>query len=88
MKVKQPERKIRYDWSAFKENTNLHQIYSVTVRNRYSLLSQDDDDSNNYDHLVTAIAEENITMVPKVKKRNNWIFLMISESAKLGMILC
>ena len=68
-KVKQPERKIKYDWSAFKEDTNLQQRYSIAVRNRYSLLCQDDDDSNNYDHLVTAIAEENINMVPKVKKK-------------------
>ena len=62
MKIKQPERKIKYGWSAFKEDTNLQQRYSVSVRNRYSLLCQDDKDSN-YDHLVTAVAEENINMV-------------------------
>ena len=69
MKIKQLECKIKYDWSDFKEDTDLQQRYSVAVRNRYSLLCQDDDDSNNYDHLVTAIAEENINMVPKVKKK-------------------
>ena len=44
-------------------------IFTISVSNRFSLLCQDDDDSNNYDHLVTAIAEENINMVPKVKKK-------------------
>ena len=65
-KVKQPECKM---WSVFKEDTNLKQRYSIAVWNRYSLLCQDDDDSNNYAHLVAAIAEENINMVLKVKKK-------------------
>ena len=47
MKVKQPECKKRYDWIECFQGR--HQS-SAKIRNRYSLLCQDDDDSNNYDH--------------------------------------
>ena len=71
-----------YDWGAFKEDTRLQRKYSVDVRNRFNVLCEDNDDrdmekesldedvvSRRYGNLITAIAETNESMVPKIEKK-------------------
>ena len=74
-KTKQPERKVRYDWNKFKNDVDLQQRYTVTVKNRYHLLCQDDDNNeDNYDHFISAINETNANLVPKIKKKKRLDF--------------
>ncbi len=58
-----------------KNDVDLQQRYTVSVKNRYDLLCQDDNtDEDNYDHFITAIDETGAILVPKIKKKKRLDF--------------
>ena len=72
-KSKRLPKRVVYDWDAFKCNDELQSEYTVNVRNRYSLLSMEDDSSDittQYERLTTAIAEANEKLLPRRKKQS------------------
>ena len=65
---KTPQRNNNYDWSVLK-STELQEMYTVTVRNRYAELSNDVEDvTEKYGNLVQANSEAAKKLIP-VKKR-------------------
>jgi len=69
---KTPQRKVNYDWSKLK-NTELQELYTVTVRNRFAELSDKVDDiSEKYEKFVQANAETAVELIPVKKKMKGY----------------
>ena len=70
---KTPAKKKCYDWSSLR-NTELQELYTVTVRNRYTELSNNSDNiTEQYGKFVKANAEAADKLIPikkKTKRRN------------------
>ena len=52
-----PARKKNYDWSALK-NTELQEMYTVTLRNRYDELTEDNDEQKIMVNLFSPIEKQ------------------------------
>ena len=66
---KTPSKKM-YDWYPLREDTNLQQLYTVTVKNRYSELQDNSETLTElYQHLITANQETAEKMIPVKKKK-------------------
>ena len=69
---KTPKRKTVYDWERLKNDTDLQECYTVTVRNRFSALqTADDDATERYQHFVTANSEATKELIPVKKKQKS-----------------
>ena len=67
-KSKAAPKKIQYVWTSLK-NTELQQKYTLTVRNRFTALQNEDDDATaTYDKFIQANTEVTEEMIPKKKK--------------------
>ena len=75
--VTKPKRTV-YDWDEFKRDNDLQNEFALDVRNRYSVLCEEDiglesnvpDITKNYGNFTTAIAETCNKHVPKRQRRN------------------
>ncbi|XP_063680135.1 uncharacterized protein LOC134815526 [Bolinopsis microptera] len=70
-KKKQPK-KTWYNWGALKSDEDLQKRYAVEVKNRYSALCEQTDESEVtelYGHFVDAIADTNKAILPKREKK-------------------
>lgn len=73
-KSKAPPRRVLYDWDTFKRDDDLQGQYAVEVRNRYTLLCQQDSNSEattQYNHFTTAIAETSEKLLKKKNKKRH-----------------
>ena len=72
-KTKTPPRKAIYDWENFREDGELQDQFTVEVRNRYSILREEDigdtDVTKVYGHLAEAVADTCEALLPKRRKR-------------------
>ena len=68
---KSPPKKVKYDWTKLATDPELQDRYTLEVRNRYALLSEEkcEDQSERYECLIQANKEAAEKVMPKVPKK-------------------
>jgi len=69
LRVSKHCQQTRYDWKKFSERSDLHQQYTVEVRNRFQLLEEEEDPTDMYQRFVDANREAMEACVPKRERR-------------------
>ena len=79
----------RYDWSSLKNDAEVRDQYTITVKNRYEALLAESDDvtpTEKYAHFITAhdeAASQCIPLKPKLKKRVPWETEAVTQKRNL-----